>query len=175
MEVKAQRMKGKKLVETEENHNWNMLLAIIVVTVVGFSAILFIQGDNDSNTSRNQILPQEDGDELVLSVSNLNAKATFFEYKTGRVKITYFAVIGSDNEVHIAFDACDVCYSEKKGYRQNNVVMVCNNCGKQFNIDGIGTENVQGGCWPSYLPITVSDGEVRIKTSDVVVKKYMFE
>ena len=83
--------------------------------------------------------------------------------------------MGSDEKVRIAFDACDVCFAEKKGYRQNGDVMVCNNCGKQFHIDGIGTENVQGGCWPSYLPMTSTDGDVRIKISDVVSKKYMFE
>lgn len=53
--------------------------------------------------------------------------------------------------------------------------MVCNNCGNQFLIDGIGTENLQGGCWPSYLPVTVANGEVYIKISDVVSKKYRFE
>ena len=37
--------------------------------------------------------------------------------------------------------------------------MVCNNCGNKYPIDGLGTENKNpGGCWPGYLPSTVSDG-----------------
>ncbi|UCG04646.1 MAG: DUF2318 domain-containing protein [Candidatus Heimdallarchaeota archaeon] len=173
--MKARRMKAKKLVKKEGDHNWNMVLAIVVVTVVGFSAILFLQGNNDPNSSNPISRPQKDGDNLVLSVSSLNTKVKFFGYKSGVVQISYFAVLGSDEQVRLAFDACDVCFAEKKGYRQNGDVMVCNNCGKQFHIDGIGTENVQGGCWPSYLPITVAEGNVRIRISDVVSKKYMFE
>ncbi|MHA2202678.1 MAG: Fe-S-containing protein [Candidatus Hodarchaeales archaeon] len=168
-------MKAKKLVKKEENHYWNMGLAIVVVTVVGFSAILFLQSNNNPTSSNQISTPQADGDNLVHSVSSLSNRAKFFEYKAGSVKVSYFAVIGSDNVVRLAFDACDVCFAEKKGYRQNGDVMVCNNCGKQFNIDGIGTENVQGGCWPSYLPITVAEGNVRIKITDIESKKYMFE
>lgn len=175
MRVKAQRMKAKKLVKEEGDHNWNMVLAIIVVTVVGFSAILFLQGNNDSNSGNRMSTPQKEGDNLVLSLSSLSSKAKFYSYKTEGVQISYFAVLGSEKEVRLAFDACDVCFAEKKGYRQSGDVMVCNNCGKQFYIDGIGTENLQGGCWPSYLPITIAEGNVRIKISDVVAKKFMFE
>ncbi|MFX0119352.1 MAG: DUF2318 domain-containing protein [Promethearchaeota archaeon] len=170
---KSYRSKPKKLMRKGEDQNWNMLMVIVIVSIVGFAAIIILQENNTSSTKF--LLPQKEGDNVVLSISNLNNNAKFYNYQTESVKIAYFAVIGSDNNVHIAFDACDVCFAEKKGYRQNNAVMVCNNCGKQFNINSIGTDNIQGGCWPSYLPITVTDGTVQIKISDITSKKFMFE
>lgn len=147
----------------------------MIISIVGFSAIVIL-GEVTPNSPNNQILtPQQDGDNLVLSVSSLNNEAKFYRYTTDGVKLYFFALMGFDNEVHVAFDACDICFGEKKGYRQNDIVMVCNNCDNQFLIDGIGTDNIQGGCWPSYIPITVANGQVNIRISDVVAKKYLFE
>ena len=166
---------ARKLVKNQEKGNWNMFLAVILISIVGFGAIVIL-GNNNPNSPYNKILtPQQDGDELVISISSLSNEAEFYVHDTSGVKIYFFAVIGSDNEVHVAYDACDVCFSEKKGYRQNNIEMVCNECGNKFLIDGIGTDNLLGGCWPSYLPVTVANGEVSIEISDVVLKKYMFE
>jgi uncharacterized membrane protein len=91
------------------------------------------------------------------------------------VEIRFFAVRSNDNEIHVAFDACDVCYEEKKGYRQEGIQMTCNNCDKTFPIKAIGSENMKGGCWPSYLPMSIEDDYIIIKISDLEEKKYMFE
>ena len=76
--------------------------------------------------------------------------------------------------VHVAFDACDVCYEAKKGYRQNGDVMHCINCGKEFSITSIGVENTVGGCWPSFLPMNSDGNDVVIKIADLESKSYMF-
>jgi hypothetical protein len=52
---------------------------------------------------------------------------------------------------------------------------MCINCGNKYPTDGIGTENKQGGCWPSYVPMKVEDGKVIIKASDLKAKAYMFD
>ena len=76
--------------------------------------------------------------------------------------------------VHVAFDACDVCYEAKKGYKQNGDVMQCLNCGKTFSITSIGIDNTVGGCWPSYLPMKIENDTVIIKISYLKAKSYMF-
>ena len=100
--------------ELENNHNqgnWNFFLAIVLISIVGFAGIIILQENNVSNNPNNQILtPQQNGDELVISLSSLSTEANFYAYDADDVKIYFFAVIGSDNEVHVAFDACDVCY-----------------------------------------------------------------
>ncbi len=115
------------------------------------------------------------GDDLVIQLSSLDEEAEFYSYSADGVSIHFFAVIGSDGNVHIAIDACDVCYPDRKGYYQDNLVMVCRNCRNTFIIDGIGTENLQGGCWPSYLPMRIENDQVLIKKADIEAKKYMFE
>jgi len=75
--------------------------------------------------------------------------------------------------VHIAFDACDVCYEAKKGYKQDGDVMQCINCGKTFSITSIGTDNtavVAGRVFTDEY-----DGnDVVIKITDLEAKSYMF-
>jgi uncharacterized membrane protein len=47
----------------------------------------------------------------------------------------------------VAFDACDVCYPEKRGYRQDGDFMICNNCGQSFHETKINI--IRGGCNPA--------------------------
>ena len=81
---------------------------------------------------------------------------------------------GSDGNIHVALDACDVCYGAKKGYRQVDDVMHCINCGRTFPINQIGTSNTAGGCWPSFIPTTNDGDDIVIDISDLEEKAYMF-
>jgi len=53
--------------------------------------------------------------------------------------------------------------------------MHCINCGKEFSINSIGTDNTAGGCWPSYLPIKIENENIIINKSDLEDKQYMFK
>jgi uncharacterized membrane protein len=53
--------------------------------------------------------------------------------------------------------------------------MVCINCGLKFSILGLGTENIGGGCWPSFLPIKIDGDSIIIEKKDLESKKYLFE
>ena len=156
----------------EYESNFNIFKVVILVSIIGFAAIVVLSANN--NSTDKILTPQQDGDYLVLSVSSLGTNAKYYKYSVNDIEIHFFAVLGSDGETHVAFDACDSCYGAKLGYAQNNFLMVCRNFGNTFLIDGIGTVNLQGGCWPSYLPITVNDGEVRISIADVEQGIYLF-
>ncbi|OGW38785.1 MAG: hypothetical protein A2X58_07060 [Nitrospirae bacterium GWC2_56_14] len=95
-----------------------------------------------------------------------DGKAHFFKYSDGRKDITFFAVKGPDGSIRTAFDACDACYREKKGYEQQGKVMVCKNCNMKFPINRMGP-NMTGGCNPSYLPHQLSGDAITVKTSDL--------
>jgi uncharacterized membrane protein len=46
-----------------------------------------------------------------------DGKARFYEYKADRnLTIKYFVLKSSDGVIRAAFDACDVCWPEGKGY-----------------------------------------------------------
>ncbi len=98
----------------------------------------------------------------------MSTTAKFYSHKTStNVEVKFFAVKGGDGSPHVAFDACDVCYKAKKGYKQQGTLMVCRNCGRKFPIDSIGTKNKGGGCWPGYLPMTVTKTKIQIQHKDI--------
>lgn len=105
---------------------------------------------------------------VSVSLSDITGDAKWYEYNSGSGKVRFFAVKASDGTVKTAFDACDVCYTEGKGYRQEGDHMICNNCGNRYPIAGLGTENkTPGGCWPGYLPNTIEGDTALIRKSDL--------
>lgn len=83
----------------------------------------------------------------VSKVSDGNAH--YYTVNSGGKEIKFFLIKSGDGVIRAAFDACDVCYPEKKGYRQEGEYMVCNNCGQKFHSSRI--NEVRGGCNPSPL------------------------
>jgi uncharacterized membrane protein len=95
-----------------------------------------------------------------------DGKAHFYKFSDGGKEIAFFLVKGSDGALHSAFDACDVCFQDKKGYVQQGDFMICKNCNKKFAIVRIGPHAI-GGCNPSYLPHKQSAGNIVISINDL--------
>jgi uncharacterized membrane protein len=103
-----------------------------------------------------------------------NGKARFFTYKTDDgVTIRYFIMKSSDGVIRAAFDACDVCWLEHKGYTQQGDFMVCNNCGRRFPSTRI--NEVRGGCNPAPLKRKLEQGTVIIRVADILQGKSYFD
>lgn len=101
-------------------------------------------------------------------------KTQQFIYKTeDGIAIRYFILKSSDGKIRAAFDACDVCWSENKGYSQKGDFMVCNNCGKRF--PSVRINEVQGGCNPAPLNHKVENGNVIIQVTDLLKGKPYFD
>jgi uncharacterized membrane protein len=147
---------------------------IIAIISIGFFMITF--GGNVSTLDDRTINEStvKSKDEVIIPLSDISNEVKFYSYDSDGVKIKYFAVRDSEGGVRVALDACDLCFNEKKGYRQIGDIMQCINCGNQYPINGLGTENKYGGCWPSYLPIDVNDEDIIIKISDLESKRFMF-
>lgn len=102
----------------------------------------------------------------ALPVSALaDGKARHYQAEVNGKAVRFFLVKDQAGAVRAAFDACDVCWRERKGYTQDGAYMVCNNCGQAFPIARIGT--VQGGCNPSPLAFTVKGANVTITAADL--------
>jgi uncharacterized membrane protein len=95
-----------------------------------------------------------------------DGQARFYRYPDSGKELKFFVVKGGDGMVRAAFDACDVCFREKKGYVQRGEAMICKNCGMKFAIGRIGPHAV-GGCNPSYLPHRQISGNVVISVGDL--------
>lgn len=145
-----------------------IVLIALIATMVDFSGPP--QGPPSDFSTPYEVV----GDEIHIPLSDITQTAKFFNYNSNGVNIKFFAVIGSDGDVHTAFDACEVCFQEKKGYYQDGRNMVCRNCGNRYTTNQIGTANQGGGCWPAYLDRTVSSDNVVIKISDLEGGLWLF-
>ncbi len=102
-----------------------------------------------------------------------DGKAHQFKYKTSDGQtIRYFVLKSSDGVVRAAFDACDVCWPQNKGYYQDGDFMVCKNCGRRFQSTKVNV--ITGGCNPSALERTIQDGKVVIQVKHIEDGKRFF-
>lgn len=95
-----------------------------------------------------------------------NGTARYFEHQTGDLTIRYFVLKSSDGVLRAAFDACDVCWPEGKGYVQQGDDMVCRNCGRRFA--SVLVNEVQGGCNPAPLVRSIKGDRLIIRTDDIL-------
>ena len=137
--------------------------------------VTFFENTDNSYSPSEGLQYQEGADQIKIPAANITDEVSFYHIDSDGVDIRFFAVRGSDDHEHVAFDACDSCHPEKKGYRQAGNNMKCNNCQREFAINAIGTENTEGGCWPSYLPMEQDGGYIVIEKADLEEKRYMFE
>ena len=104
---------------------------------------------------------------VIIPVAKVSdGKAHYYRLADGGKEINFFIVKGSDGALHTAFDACDVCFREKKGYEQQGDKMICKNCNMKFAIVRIGAAS-SGGCNPSHLPAKVDAANVSISVADI--------
>jgi uncharacterized membrane protein len=102
-----------------------------------------------------------------------DGKARFYQHKTGEgITIKYFVLKSSDGVIRAAFDACDVCWPEGKGYYQKDDFMVCRNCGRRFA--SLNVNVITGGCNPAALRREVVNDQLVIKVKDILEGKKYF-
>jgi hypothetical protein len=134
------------------------------------------QADEDDNGTGDAC--QDGTEDFIIPLEDLSTDATWYNWdtpSTPSVTVVFFAVMGSDGDPHVAFDACEVCYAAKAGYSQVGDLMHCNNCGNEYPINGIGTENTGTGCWPGYLPMTYDETEITILAEDLIAGEWFFD
>jgi uncharacterized membrane protein len=95
-----------------------------------------------------------------------DGRTHFYKFESDGKSIVFFLVKADDGSIKSAFDACEVCYHEKKGYEQQQNSVVCKNCNKKFAISRIGPHET-GGCNPCYLPHKEAGGSVIISVEDI--------
>ncbi len=120
---------------------------------------------NSARSPERTPVTAEDGVVRLPTADFADGQARFYTYQGGAKAISFFVLQGSDGALRAAYDACDVCYSFKKGYHQEDDVMVCNNCGNRFPSVRINVET--GGCNPSPLKMQVQGDTIVIQAADI--------
>ncbi len=143
----------------------NSLIALVAVIL---SAVIFtpVDGFTFGFLSRYSSVTDING-EVHIGVGDVNdGKAHYYSYDSDGKTINFFVVKSSDGVIRAAFDACDVCFSEKKGYSQEGDFMICNNCGRKFHSSRVNV--VEGGCNPAPLNRQTIGEELVIKVADIL-------
>ncbi|MEW6333875.1 MAG: DUF2318 domain-containing protein [Thermodesulfobacteriota bacterium] len=106
--------------------------------------------------------------EILYPVKTFNGgEAHYYSHTTGNgVTIKYFVLKSSDGVIRAAFDACDVCWREGKGYAQKGDYMICRNCGRRFA--SVSVNEVQGGCNPAPLTRSVRGDQLVLQVKDIL-------
>jgi uncharacterized membrane protein len=140
---------------------WTLL---IVTTLLAGASVVFAL--NIPGLGKGEKVKPVNGVVTIPLSKVTDGKAHFYRVTDGGKEIGFFLVKGADGALHTAFDTCDVCFQEKKGYVQQGDFMICKNCNKKFAIVRIGPHAI-GGCNPTYLPHKESAGSIVITLSDL--------
>lgn len=147
-----------------------LFLRIALVVLMGVIGVSFLihatKGEGASVAST--------GGQISYPVKTFqDGKAHFYQYKASDgTTIKYFVIKSSDGVIRAAFDACDVCWPEGKGYEQKGDYMVCRNCGRRFA--SVKVNEIQGGCNPAPLNRQVSGDLTAIKVKDILEGRQYF-
>lgn len=117
-------------------------VALAIFAFVGF--VVFSNGSGAFKTV------EAEAGIVKIPVSEVSdGQAHYYTYNDSGGPINFFVLKSSDRVLRAAFDACDVCFHEKKGYRQEGDYMVCINCGLRF--ESVNINVLKGGCNPAPL------------------------
>jgi len=139
---------------------------------------LQIQNQNKQSVNQQgQVFFGEKGENLILNGGATKIPSTVFESQKARFynvvlasgKTVYFFVVKDKNgKYRAAANGCQVCFSQKKGFRQEGNEMVCNNCGNRYPLEKIATE--KGGCNPAPI-----NPDLEVKSNNVIIKQTELE
>lgn len=133
---------------------------IIAGAVVLLAAVIFVTRSGRGAAIDSDVPAIAAGQDVSIALGDLaDGRARFYRYTSasGR-EVRFFVMKSSDGIARAAFDTCDVCFRERRGYRQAGDNMICNNCGKAFPSRDINV--LQGGCNPAPIERTVESDYV---------------
>jgi uncharacterized membrane protein len=152
----------------------HIVLAGVALVAIAAVTAFIVMGRGETGTATATSPVAAGGADVTIPVADLaDGQAKYYSYDAGGVEVKYFVLKSSDGEYRAAFDACDVCYPNKKGYSQQGGVMVCNNCGQQFDSTQINEK--RGGCNPSPIERAVDGQTLVLKTADLLAGVKYFQ
>jgi len=143
----------------------HIVLAGVALLVVPAAAVAVVSMRGGESTAATTTSAAPGGDVKIALADVSDGKAHFCSHDIGGTQVKYFVFESSDGKVRAAFDACDVCFAQKKGYHQEGDEMVCNNCGRRFPSTTI--NEVEGGCNPSPIERTVKGQDLVLTTDEL--------
>lgn len=162
--------------ETKSQSPLRTLVVVAVVVIGGLAFYLFQTGFDSKPQARTpSVQPEVTATEVSFPLQAFaDGNAQYFQYPVGNgITVRFFILRSSDGIVRAAYDACDVCWREGKGYYQDGDFMVCRNCGQRFA--SVKVNEIKGGCNPAPLNRTIVGDKLVIKIADIVQGTQYFD
>lgn len=161
MSVERQQKK-QQFAQQEKKGGAAKYLVLLVLIVFAAASGWLLFGPEQGDTSLKTV-----AGEVRIDLDKISdGQAHFFQIAAAKGEIKFFVVKSIDGVFRAAFDACDVCFREKKGYHQEGDSMVCNNCGQKFRTDLV--NEVKGGCNPAPLARRIEGKQLVINERDLL-------
>lgn len=110
-------------------------------------------------------LPRREAVSLSVSVL-VDGRTRFYRYVSATGHETRFFVIKTaDGVVRAAFDACERCFRQRRGFRQIGDRLSCNACRRTLSAREVSV--LKGGCNPVPLQRTIDGDNVIIRGADL--------
>lgn len=141
-----------------------LILGAVLGLVYGVN---FLVEGGLERSSYTRVKPDQEG--LVrLDVGDLEPNdVRFYRFLNyGNQEVKFFLARAGDGEIHAAFDANQVCYKLKRGYRHEGEWVVCNKCDKAFRIREVNDGG--GGCKPAVLAHRLEGDQVVMTEAEIL-------
>lgn len=176
--VERSASKKEAILKTEKKSQSPLrTLVVVAVVVIGGLAFYLLQTGFDSKPQARtpSVQPEVTATEVSFPLQAFaDGNAQYFQYPVGNgITVRFFILRSSDGIVRAAYDACDVCWREGKGYYQDGDFMVCRNCGQRFA--SVKVNEIKGGCNPAPLNRTVVGDKLVIKIADIIQGSQYFD
>ncbi|MBE5987389.1 MAG: DUF2318 domain-containing protein [Paenibacillaceae bacterium] len=150
-------------------------MSLLVLTGCSSNSATKTQETTAIKSENNSKSAQADTD-LVIPVSDITEKVSFYPVEADGTKMEVLAVKAPDGTIRTAFNTCQVCYDSGRGYyKQDGSELVCQNCGNRFPMSRVEVE--AGGCnpWPIFdQNKTVTDESITISSDFLKESKQIF-
>lgn len=118
-------------------------------------------------SSHQRVGPDAQG-EVRLPVADLESREVrFYRFlNRGNQEVKFFVGRDEEGEVHVAFDANEICFKRKRGYEAEDGWLACRVCDKAFRLADVNQGG--GGCKPVPVAHRVEDGELVLAEADLL-------
>lgn len=142
--------------------------AVVAAIVVMAAVIAFVMIHREERPASIplEVLPPGGDIRLVTSTFD-DGQAHFYRHSTSRGEVRFFIIKAADGNIRAAFDACEICHNERRGYRQARHMMVCNYCGRTSPVTQTGTVRVGRDCNPVPIETAVEGAQVLLKAASL--------
>lgn len=141
------------------------VLVVLVFIAAVLGADYLLEGRLSGGLER--VGPGPDGNVRVSLAGLEPQQVRFYQFlNAGNQEVRFFVGRDAAGDVQVGFDANEICFKTKRGYRHEGEWLVCNKCDKSFRLAAVNAGG--GGCNPIPLRHQVQGEEVLIAEADVL-------